>query len=376
MKVLHVIPSMEAESGGPSVVMRTIARAQAEQGMEVSVATTGEGGTAPSCRIFPRQTRFYKFSLPLTRWLWKHAGEYDVIHIHALFSYPSVAAAICARRASVPFIVRPLGTLNRWGIEKRRPWLKRLSIRFIEGPILRRAAFVQYTSAQEAQEARDLGIEHRGVVIPNPVDCGDGERLARDRRLKPVLQRTTVLFLSRLDPKKGLDLLLPAFADARKLHPDAVLVVAGDGDLEFVARMKQTAAKLELNGSVTWAGFLEGEAKRAAVSGADVFVLPSYSENFAVAAVEAMGAGVPVIVSDQVGIHREIAAASAGLVVECKVASLARALEQGLADAQWRASAGENAGKLARKFAPEIVAEQLMRLYERVLEKRGQPAAA
>jgi glycosyltransferase involved in cell wall biosynthesis len=122
MRVLHVIPSIGPVRGGPSVVIRTMAKCLAKAGIEVHVATTDDNGrgrlniagSAPVVEenvtywIFPRQTRFYTFSFPLTRWLWKHIGEYDVVHIHALFSYTSVAAALCAKVAGVPYIVRPL----------------------------------------------------------------------------------------------------------------------------------------------------------------------------------------------------------------------------------------------------------------------------
>src|ERR1700719_607660 len=162
MRVLHVIPSIGPARGGPSVVMRTMARSQAACGLEVHVATTDDNGrgrlTAESSFveervtywIFRRQTRFYTFSLPLTMWLWQHARDYDVIHIHALFSYPSIAAAFLAKLAHVPYLVRPLGVLNSWGMHHRRPWLKGLSFRLIESRVLRNAAGVQYTSAQES----------------------------------------------------------------------------------------------------------------------------------------------------------------------------------------------------------------------------------
>ena len=392
MRILHVIPSIGPARGGPSVVIRAMARSQAASGLTVHVATTDDNGRGRlgettdasfvedqvTYRVFRRQTRFYTFSLPLTMWLSKHARDYDVIHIHALFSYPPIAAALFARLAGVPYLIRPLGVLSLWGMNHRRPWLKGLSFRWIESRILRGAAGVQYTSEQESAEAAELGVKHISLLIPNPVDIAKMPSVSgRFRATYPTLiGKTIVLFLSRIDSKKGIDLLLPAFAQLRLDRPDAVLVMAGDGDRPLLENLKRQAHQLGLEKGILWVGFLEGEPKRNALADADVFVLPSYSENFGVAVVEAMGCGIPVIVSNQVGIHREISEASAGLVVECSVPSLTAALARAVSDSDWRHHASGNAVRLAATFAPEIVASQLIKTYERLRNQHEQFVAA
>jgi len=386
LKVLHVIPSIGPARGGPSFVIRTLASGQAERGMDVHVAGTDDNGplqrTPPvsvpftegnvTYWIFPRQTRLYLFSFPLTRWLWRHAREFDVIHIHAPFSYSAIAAAVAAARAGVPYIVRPLGTLNRWGMLNRRRRLKKWSYRLIESRILRGAAAIQYTCEQEAAEARELGVPDSGVVVPNPVDlCYAAPTPAANPGRSPSL-----LFLSRLDAKKGLELLLAAFARVRCHYPAAILVIAGDGPAEFVEGLKRQSRQLGEESAVVWAGFLQGEAKSKALAQADVFVLPSHSENFGVAVVEAMGAGLPVVVSDQVGIHREVSDAGAGLVTECTVDSLEAALLQVLGDSALRATMAQCAVELARTFSREAVAQQLAELYATIRSGHRQPIAA
>ena len=392
MKVLHVIPSIGPARGGPSVVVRTMARCQAERGLEVHVATTDDNGPARLSTsksipvkedgvtywIFPRQTRFYLFSFPLTKWLLTHMSEYDVVHIHALFSYAPVAAALCARFEHVPYVIRPLGTLNKWGMRNRRRWLKKLSFRLIESRILRGAACVHYTSEQEASEAQQAQLDQNPLVISNPVDASSAARASGSLRITypDLVGCTVVLFLSRLDCKKGLDLLLPAFARVRANHPDAFLLMAGDGDAPFVANLKRQALRLGLDAGIRWTGFLHGEEKRSALADADIFVLPSYSENFGVAVVEALAAGLPVIVSDQVGIHREVARAQAGLVIECSVEQLESALVKAITDKQFRAEMSANAVELSRQFVPEIVTQQLIETYARICSKRVRPIAA
>src|SRR5437867_1461685 len=180
MKALHVIPSVGAVRGGPSVMVRTLAPGLAEGGVESHIATTDDNGpdrldvpcggpvveTGVTYWHFRRQSRFYTFSWPLTTWLARNVGNYDVVHIHALFSYAASPAAYWARRRGVPYVVRPLGVLNRWGMANRRPALKKLSFRWIERPILREAAMIHFTSEQERAEAMDLDIGTRSVIIP------------------------------------------------------------------------------------------------------------------------------------------------------------------------------------------------------------------
>jgi glycosyltransferase involved in cell wall biosynthesis len=360
-----------------------MARSQAAAGVEVHVATTDDNGRGRLSKsagasfeeygvtywFFRRQTRFYTFSLPLMLWLSKHARNYDVIHIHALFSFPSIAAAFFAKRAQVPYLVRPLGVLNLWGVRHRRRWLKRLSVRLIEGRVLKNAAGVQYTSVQESEEAAQLGITHTQLLIPNPVELPIGPMVrGKFRAAFPDLAgKIIVLFLSRIDRKKGIDLLLPAFAGLRSQYPEAVLVIAGDGDRTLLAELKTLAHQLGLDQAVLWAGFLEGQVKRDALVDADVFVLASYSENFGVALVEAMGYGLPVIVSNQIGIHPAIVEAEAGLVVACSVRPLEEALAKAVSDPVWRAKTSGNALRLAGTFAPEIIASQLFTIYENIL---------
>ena len=281
-------------------------------------------------RHFRRQTRFYGVSWPLTRWLARHVREYDLVHAHALFSYATLPAAHFARQAGVPYVIRPLGVLNRWGIAHRRPWLKRLSFPLVERRILAGADRIHFTSEQERAEAEELGVKQQAVVIPLGIDLDQFEELpARGwlRARAPHLDgRTVALFLSRIDPKKGLDLLLRALAVVKGRGLPLALVIAGTGEPAYEAALRREARALGVDGDVVWTGFLTGQEKLAALADADLFVLPSRSENFAVSVVEAMACGLPVVISDQVAIHREVAMAGGGLVTQCDVDSVAGAM--------------------------------------------------
>jgi glycosyltransferase involved in cell wall biosynthesis len=358
----------------------------------VDVATTDDNGSerlqvpldrpvmedGVTYRYFRRQTRFYTVSWPLFRWLGNNVAAYDLLHIHALFSFSVAAAAWWSSHYRVPYVVRPLGTLNRWGIENRRPWLKQASLRLIDRRVLSGAAAVHYTSQEEQEEGAMAASALRPVIIPNPVDFQfDRDRLPARwlrSRYPAIAEKKIILFLSRIHPKKGIDLLLGAFARLRAQVPDVVLVMGGAGDEDFVERLRGQARDLGLESDIVWAGFLEGDAKKAAMAEADIFVLPSYSENFGVAAVEALAAGLPVIVSDHVGIHREIAAAHAGLVVPCQEEPLARALVQLLNAPALRSELARNGRTLAQSFSPASIGERLIELYSDITRPVNGPA--
>jgi len=391
VRVLHVIPSLSTLRGGPSVAVRTLAQSLASAGLEVHIAATDDDGPGRSAVPhatplrdgavtywhFPRQTHFYTVSLPLARWLWRNVASYDLVHAHALFSFAPLAAAAAAAAHGVPFILRPLGTLSPYGMGRRRLG-KRLSFHLIERHALSAAAAVHFTSEQECREAASLGVRFRPAIVPLPVPppAVDLAHLrGRFRAAHPALAaQPLALFLGRIDPKKGLDLLLPALAAARGRGTSLALAIVGAADPPYLAQLQASAAALGLGPeALVWTGFLEGEARLAALADADLFVLPSYAENFGVAVVEAMAAGLPVIVSDQVGIQHEIAAAGAGIVVPCNAAALADALAALVGDPARRVRMGEAARHLAaERFAPHTVAAQLIRLYVAVADMPGQ----
>ncbi len=386
MKVLHVIPSLGPLRGGPSFALPLLARAQARAGLEVEIATTNDNGPASQLSVavgrpqiadgvttwyFPRQTRFYCASLQLARWLTSNVNRFDIVHIHALFSFAALPAAAFAKLRGVPYIIRPLGTLSRWSMERRRPLLKRLSFRLLESRLLGGAVAVHYTSEQERDEAAILDIRTPAIIVPLGLEPEEFERLppASDffAEWPSLVGRPIVLFMSRIDPKKGLDILLPAFACVHSAFPEAVLVIAGDGQPSYVAEMRHGADKLGLGQSTVWPGLLIGPAKLAALSAATAFVLPSHSENFGLAPVEAMAAGKPVIISNRVGIWPEVLEFTAGLVVPPDIAALSDALIRMLGDQDFSSDLSRNGRRLVReRFSSQATAQRLISAYEQV----------
>src|SRR5437588_2660690 len=192
LRALHVIPSLSTKHGGPSYAVRAMAKALAGVNVDVTIATTDDDGRDARLKVpigepvkedtatiyyFRRDILPYKISFGLARWLRSNIHRFDLVHIHALFSFSSTVAGHYAYRKSVPYIVRPLGILNRYGLENRRPLLKKLTMPLIENRILRYSAAIHYTSEAEKREASRLSQEiatHHSAIIPLPVEQEKG----------------------------------------------------------------------------------------------------------------------------------------------------------------------------------------------------------
>jgi glycosyltransferase involved in cell wall biosynthesis len=372
--------------------MPALARSLVDAGLSVTIVTTDDDGLQKHAQValgteiqgdcgatyfyFRKNTEFYKFSWPLTCWLWRHISDFDVVHIHALFSYASSAAALIARRNAVPYVIRPLGVLNRWGMQNRRRIVKAISFQLIESRILRGAGAVHYTSRIEQREAEiatsTLGIA-RSAVIPLPIapvrGAADPERFFA--KFLGARNKQIVLFLSRIHPKKGIELLLDAFHEIHRKHPSAVVVIAGEGEPAYVSVLKRKVDEMKIAEYVIWSGYLSGEEKWAAFAAATVFVLPSFSENFGIAAAEALARGVPAVITEGVGLSEEVQAANAGVVVKPTTHAIAGALDDLLRNADKRREFAANGQQLAiDRFSSEQVGRMLNDLYRQLAVSR------
>lgn len=368
MRVLHVIPSLGPARGGPSFAARLMARAGVDAGLSVDVVATNDNDhellavpletpivqDGVRYRYFQREARPYTISRPLARWLRENVGRFDVVHIHALFSYSTTVAVAAAGRRRVPYILRPLGTLARYGFSQHR-WLKQASWRLVERRALARAAAVHFTSEAEREEAERLGGLWHGVVLPLGIDIGAYETHAA------TAGALDFLFLSRIHPKKQLELVLRALVRI----PAASLTVAGSGEQAYVASLQRLANELGIAQRVRWLGQVAGAEKAAVLRAARAFVLPSINENFGVSVVEALASRVPVIVTPGVAIHREIAEAEAGLVVDPTVDALYGAMVSMQNDIQRERMAARARTLAEARFSLSAMASGLAAMYER-----------
>lgn len=393
MRVLHVLPSLAPSYGGPSTALIGLSRALAARGVDSETITTDLGDDVETSlcdgrlietqglrvRCFPRLfsallPRDFAFSPRLSRWLKAHVKEYDILNIHGLFSYPNSIAAAIAYRAGVPYVIRPCGMLDPWCLRQSR-MKKLVYLRLFENRVLRNASALSFTTEEESHAAYKVIPSTTRVVIPLGVDAASVE----EGEAAPVpssLDKQMILFLSRLDQKKGLDLLLPALVRLKGVRDDFLCVIAGSGRASYEARIKVEVKSSKLEDVVHFKGFVKGKQKEQLLRSAACFVLPSYQENFGVSVAEAMSAGCPVIISDRVNIHREVATARAGRVVHCDVDELFDALNEVLSDPASRREMGLNGQRLAReKYCWERISERVLKLYENCIRRHRKLAA-
>jgi glycosyltransferase involved in cell wall biosynthesis len=390
MRILHVIPSLAMRHGGPPKAAQELCRELVRVGHEVTIFTTNLDGSqrldVPVDRpirgedgvvrwyFATQRSGLYGVSMSLIRALRRNIRNFDVVHIHTLYRFTSTVAAHYCRREGVPYILRPHGTLDPFLFHRHR-LRKRIYEALFETRNIKNAAAVHFTANEEMRLAQSLGLQFRGVVVPLGVDLElptnrDQLREQFSRDWPATRGKKVILFLGRLNFKKGLDLLAKAFGAVARTRSDVHLFLAGPDDEGYGRKVCQWLGDEGALDRATFAGMLSGEHKAAAIAAAELFVLPSYSENFGFAVVEALAAGVPTIISNKVNIWREVSDARAGLVVNCDADELARAISTLLDDTDLRCSLSD-AGKqlVADKFTWPNVAARMVAVYRDVIAK-------
>jgi glycosyltransferase involved in cell wall biosynthesis len=382
MKVLHVIPAVAARYGGPSVAIFGMCRALQAAGTSTMVATTDADGRTRlrvpigqpvshdgvSTIFFRRYLGdAFKWSGALAAWLGEHVRDFDVVHIHAVFNHSSIAAARACVDRGVPFVLRPLGTLDPWSLG-RKPLRKQVLRSLGADRLLSQATAVHYTSDEEKRLAEaqvpDLPA---GAVIPLGIDDEFFEMAAPEgiNRSAPY-----VLALTRLDEKKGLDLLVRAFAQT--VRTPALrhwrLVIAGGGAASYVARLEALAKAARGDGAtVELRGWVTGAHKTALLRGASLFASPSHQENFGISLVEALACGVPALLTPGVNLANDVERADAGWVVARTERALTESLTALLSNAANLERHGRSARTFANQFRWPLIATRLQSLYRDVL---------
>ena len=315
-----------------------------------------------------RPSRFI-FTPAMARELRRQVSEFDVVHAHSIHAFTTLAAGHYARSAGVPYVIQPHGALDPVH-RLHHKVVKDLYDMIVERRNMDRASAIIYTTEEEK---RQHNFKTRAAVIPYALSRDDylplPQRGAFRRRHPAIGNSLLIVFLSRLSPKKGLDLLIPAFARVVAQSPNVHLVVAGPGEGDMEHQVRTWITQHGIGDKVTLTGMLLGQDKLELLADGDIFVLPSYGESFGIAVTEAMLCGMPVVVSDQVSIQRVISETGSGMVVSCTADSLASAMLRLAEDPELRSAQGV-AGRravLARFAWPQVVAD-LERLYRSIAE--------
>jgi glycosyltransferase involved in cell wall biosynthesis len=389
LRVAHVIPGIAARTGGPAASVLGTALALNHAGVHVEVFTTDIGTAASARHItrlkpedidgptdFPihiaraRQPLRLAYAPALRKELAQRADEFDVIHIHSLFLYPQYAAYRVAYERRIPYVVSPRGALDPY-LRRRGRIRKALTDLVWQRQMLNHAAALHLTADKEVELIAGIAPKVRRCVIPNPVDWRTYADLPDPRTFTSKYlsgqSPPIVMYLGRISHKKRIDVLIAAFARIAPSHPNAALVIIGPDDEGLTPQLQKAATQFGVSGRTTFIGHLAGKEKLAALAAATVWVLPSATENFGVAAVEALAAGVPVIMSPGVNISAELGELGACIVCEPEPGALATEISALLEHPDRRSALATAGRRAARRFSPEIVAAQMTSLYESVL---------
>ena len=342
LRILQLVQTLDPRVGGVAPAVLALSRGLAVRGHKVEILVLDDS----NCRwladidltVHPLGTGStnYRYSTKLMPWLRQHGDNYDRVIVHGLWQYVSFAAWRRYARTSTPYFVFPHGMLDPWF--KRTFPLKHLK-KWLYWPwaeyrVLRDASAVIFTSEEERLQAQQSFWLYRcrekisplGINAPAPLSVQPSQKffgqfpISRDKKV--------LLFLGRLHPKKGCDLVIDAF---RKLNPaNTVLVLAGPDQIGWEKELRARAEDLP----VVFTGMLQGELKQAAFARADAFILPSHQENFGMSVVEALAAGLPVLISNRVNIWREVEGDHAGYVETDDLSGTTRLIERWLGTAE------------------------------------------
>jgi glycosyltransferase involved in cell wall biosynthesis len=385
VRILHVIPGIALTSGGPRNLIGLV-DCLARHGVDTTLLTTNLGATAAEtsvgCSAHAVQATHDVHNIwaiggryglaPSMAWtLQRTIATYDLVHIHWLYNFSCIAAARAALASGVPYVIQPHGSLDPH-IRKKNRLVKQVYMATVGRPLLRKAAAVVFDTPEEGQLA---SYEPRRPewTLPTGLTREDFDPLpprGTFRAAFPLVTGPFLLFVGRLSQQKGLDLLLGAFERLTHVRPDLQLVVVGPDFRGYERQVRQMAAQLGVADRVVFTGVVSHQLKLAAFVDAELFVLPSYAENFGTVIIEALMCGLPVVISDGVNTHRELESAGIATVVRRSVDSVVSGVESVLDDASARrrlAAAGPafvNARYTWDALVPDVISQ-----YETVIAR-------
>lgn len=394
MKIVHVVSSLNLAHGGPPSAIIGMAAAQATAGQQIRIICPTEPGVLEQIHQCDRrivklkelEIRFIPSCTPAQRFLGQKARQAverslvdaDFVHVHGVWEPVLTLSARLARRMNRPYCVTPHGMLTEWSLANRR-WKKRLALFLGRRKMLQRARFIHVLGASDHRGTSRVGLSPPLRTIPLGIQTQELEPLPApgsfDRAWPALKGRPFVLFLSRLHPGKGLDILGEAFAMLARSHRELALVVVGP-DAGAKAAFEQQMSALGLQDRIVMTGPLYDRAKVAALCDAVCFCLPSEHEACSVAILEALFCGLPVVISPECD-RPEVQEVQAGRIVARQPKAIAKAIEEIIADPDLRARMSRAARELAMsRFTWEKVAARMIQMYQAEISSSGRAVVA
>ena len=389
--MIHLSASVGRQSFGLGAVALNLAEVQLRQGWDTRIwclDTVDEVVNQPECQGFPlerilqfptRGPRFLRLSWSLQRAAAKGCiPKSAILHQHSIWTATSVATRLWSKHRCGPTIVAPHGCLDAWAVQKSG-WKKTLALLAYEGKNLRNASCLHALSMAEAEAIRRFGLRNPIAIVPNGISTtwisssGDPDNFRLRHQIPPG--RRILLFLSRITPKKGLPMFVECLRNAGKEFADWIFVVAGPDEFCHKGKVAALVNRYGLASSVRFVGPLFGIEKRDAFAAADAFVLPSHSEGWPIAVLEAMGAGVPVLTTVATPLT-EIVEAAAGWRVEASVEPLTAALLEllGSSKAVLTVMGARGQQLVADRLSWDAIAAQLGLVYQWLMGRRIRPS--
>ncbi|HEY9113226.1 MAG TPA: glycosyltransferase [Bacteroidales bacterium] len=372
MKIIHIIPSIDLTCGGPSKSVSDLAINQANQGIDVTIFT--KASENPYLRespnpnlhlVFVNNSSFKQALLKILDY-----EKIDLLHGHGLWEMPVHIMGQLAKRRNIPTIITPRGMLEPWALNASK-WKKKLALYLYQRKDLANVNCIHVTAQMEANNIRKLGFSKPIAVIPNGIDIKEFNYSTG----KLIKENKTILFLSRIHPKKGIEILIDAWSLIdEKFRKNWQIKIAGNGEEKYVTYLQNLIIEKELVGEVSIIGPQFGSAKLAAYNQADLFVLPTYSENFGVVVAEALACGIPAITTKGAP-WEDLELYNAGWWIESGVQPLVETLKiaMKLSESE-REQMGLNGKKLIKEnYSIHSVASQMIELYKWILIKKEKP---
>jgi glycosyltransferase involved in cell wall biosynthesis len=358
MKVIHVVGSLDISAGGPSRSVPQTCEQLSLLGVSIEIVTRSSSNpvkvnTSSKFKVvFKPIIQLIKYGFSLSK------DQVDLIHLqHVWDPYVHIMAWV-ARLKGIPYIITPRGMLEPW-ILKQNPWKKKLGLFLYQRNDLKKAVLIHATCELEKKNIRNLGFENPISIIPNGVD------LSEVKEVKTNYGTKKIVFLSRIHPKKGIELLLQAWRTIDTA--DWTLEIAGNGEAAYIETLAQSAQDLK---NVQFVGPQFGEAKWDFLRSADVMVLPTHSENFGIVVAEALAVGVPVITTEGAP-WADLNTTNCGWWINLSLVNLKRSLEQVMECSPTQIKKmGDNGQRLVKeKYDIKGVAKKMTELYKKILEK-------